>query len=184
MESLYFVAVVLPTALEFEIKKIKEEIARDYNSRHALRSPAHITLHMPFRWKDKKKDKLIHTLSQVALHRRSFELTLKDFGCFRPRVIYINVAEELQLNDLQESVATHFRNELHILNSGYKSKGFHPHVTVAFRDLRKSKFHQAWEKFENMRFEGAFKVNDIGLLKHDGHQWNPDQFFSFSESTN
>ena len=42
---------------------IKQEFANRFNSKAALRSPPHITLHMPFKWKEEKEVKLIDVLS-------------------------------------------------------------------------------------------------------------------------
>ena len=47
--SRFFIAILPPETIQREITDFKEEIARDFKSSHALKSPPHITLLMPFR---------------------------------------------------------------------------------------------------------------------------------------
>lgn len=51
-DALYFIALVLPSPLYEEVTRLKEYFRDRYNSKAALRSPPHITLHMPFKWKE------------------------------------------------------------------------------------------------------------------------------------
>ena len=82
----YFIALIPPDPLQSEIGEIKQLFHTDYGSKGALRSPAHITLHMPFLWKQKKEDKLIDLLVR-ATKETSFDLILNGFGCFVPRTV-------------------------------------------------------------------------------------------------
>ncbi|MFM7858912.1 MAG: 2'-5' RNA ligase family protein, partial [Flammeovirgaceae bacterium] len=58
------------------------------------------------------------------------------------------------------------------LNANYKGQPFQPHVTIAFRDLRKPMFERAWEEFKHRNFKAEFTVDSIALLKHNGKHWN------------
>ncbi len=44
----YFIAIVIPEPFQVELMDIKNIVKDKFNSKGALRSPAHITLHMPF----------------------------------------------------------------------------------------------------------------------------------------
>ncbi len=90
-DALYFIALVLPPPLDEEVTRLKEHFRDHYNSKAALRSPPHITLHMPFKWKEKREQELISALQKFCTGRKSFEVELKNFGCFPPRVIFIDV---------------------------------------------------------------------------------------------
>jgi 2'-5' RNA ligase len=179
LEALYFIAVVPPEDIREKVKGIKEYIAENYNSNHALRSPAHITLHMPFKWKEKKLELLINELTASVRHKTPFKIKLKGYDSFAPRVIFIDVEESDRLYELKTSVERAMKN-LHILNIDYKEKPFHPHMTVAFRDLRKAKFWEAWKEFESRDFEEEFDTESIVLLKHNGKIWEVFQEFEFN----
>jgi len=175
----YFIALIPPDPLQSEIGEIKQLFHTDYGSKGALRSPAHITLHMPFLWKQKKEDKLIDLLVH-ATKETSFDLILNGFGCFVPRTVYIKVNESAQLNDFQKRLATYTKRALNLFNATH-NRGFHPHITVAFRDLKKGRFFEAWSEFELKPFESMFPVNSFWLLKHDGKEWKAYKEFQFAE---
>lgn len=165
--SKYFIAIIPPEPIAGEIYKIKEHVRDQYQSKGSLNSPTHITLHMPFEWE--KEEKLVSILKEIEFE--PFEIELSDFGCFEPRVIFVNVVENRSLNSLQKKVTSTVRQKLNILNSQYKDLPFHPHVTVAFRDLKKPMFETAWNEFKSRKYSATFKCGRISLLKHDGKFW-------------
>lgn len=171
-ESLYFIAIVPPKDVQEEITALKHEIAEKYGSKHALRSPPHITLHMPFKWKDKQYEELVEVIKTLNQDLDSFEIRLKDFDFFEPRVVFVNVVENEKLNQLQKEVVDVCRKQLKLDNANYKNRPFHPHVTIGFRDLKKRMFYEVKKEFERRAVSFAFRVAEITLLKHDGKKWN------------
>ncbi len=170
-ESLYFLALVPPAEIQENITQFKNEIAEKYGSSHALKSPPHITLHMPFRWKDKRTQELYDFVNSINHDLRPFEIQLKDFDFFEPRVVFVNVIENQTLENLQKEVTSRARKELKLDNANYRNRAFHPHVTIGFRDLKKPAFYEARKEFEERRFSEVFRVREIALLKHDGEKW-------------
>lgn len=171
-ESLYFIAIVPPQEIQNQITGLKKLVADKFGSKHALNAPPHITLHMPFKWKDKKRDQLLETIKVINEQVDAFEVELKGFDFFEPRVVFVNVLENEMLNELQKAVISICRKELKLSNANYKDRSFHPHVTIAFRDLKKPMFYAAKEYFEKQEFNEKFNVNEVSLLKHDGGKWN------------
>lgn len=171
-ESLYFIAVIPPSDVQNRITGLKEEIAEKYGSRHALRSPPHITLHMPFKWKDKKSEQLMKLMEGFNEKLEPFAIELKDFDFFEPRVVFVDVVPNEPLNELQKLVVDGCRKQLKLNNANYKDRPFHPHVTIGFRDLKKPMFFEAKNEFGSRQFDAEFQVNKIALLKHDGTKWN------------
>ncbi|WP_370088602.1 RNA 2',3'-cyclic phosphodiesterase [Ekhidna sp.] len=175
-ESLYFIALVPPPEIQEEITKLKQEVAEKYESRHALKSPPHITLHMPFKWKDKRDEELVAVMEELNSDFDPFEVQLKDFNFFEPRVVFLDVVENEKLNQLQKEVVDVCRKQLKLDNANYKNRPFHPHVTIAFRDLKKRMFYEAKKEFEFLEVSFNFHVKKISLLKHDGTKWNVVDF--------
>ena len=171
-ESLYFIAVVPTVEIQEEITKLKQEVAEKYESKHALKSPPHITLHMPFKWKDKRYKELVAVMEKLNSDFEPFEVQLKDFDFFELRVVFVDVVENEKLNQLQKVVVDICRKQLKLDNANYKNRPFHPHVTIAFRDLKKRMFYEAKKEFEFREVSYKFQVTEISLLKHDGKKWN------------
>ncbi|XOV92576.1 MAG: 2'-5' RNA ligase family protein [Bacteroidota bacterium] len=169
-EALYFLALVPPEPIFSEVERLKYQFFEKYHSKAALKSPPHITLHMPFKLGEHKEQKLISSLSQVHIGA-GFNITQKGFGAFAPRVIYINVEPVSELIELQKLVVENLRRNLKIVKDDYKKRGFHPHMTIAFRDLRTSMFKSAWLEFNNKTILYNWEVKSFHLLKHDGQKW-------------
>jgi 2'-5' RNA ligase len=170
-KELYFIALVPEEPVHSEVWQLKEEMHKRFATRAALRSPPHITLQMPFKWSSGKEERLFQTLQHVAQAHQPFLLTLKNFGAFEPRVIYVNVEANESLNLLQQAVIKAAATGWHILPMA-RSRPFQPHMTIAFRDLKKSKFYQAWQEFQQREFYNEILVSAISLLKHNGKTWD------------
>jgi 2'-5' RNA ligase len=166
----YFIAIVPPEPLLSEIQNIKLDIFEKYKSKGALRSPGHITLHMPFSFEEGKEDKLISCLSEFQFIT-SFSISLNNYDCFEPRVIFIGVQKQDELFELQKQLVNHVKRGLNIFNQSDDMRGFHPHVTIAFRDLKKQVFYKAWEEFKIKSFSTDFICSSFSLLKHQKEEW-------------
>ena len=159
-----------------------------YHSKAALNSPPHITLHMPFLWNEEKEKKLVLKLNDFARQFDPLKVCLDNFSSFPPRVIFMNVTESDALDQLQESLHRFFKRQLDIFNANYKDRPFHPHLTLAFRDLKKTQYPLAWQEFSKKEYKAEFMADKIALLKHDGKRWNIFKDFllesSYSTETN
>lgn len=179
MEQLYFIAVVPPEDIRDRVTKIKEDFHDHYQSGHALKSPPHITLHMPFKWKENKLPILENSLQVCGEKFSGFDISIKDYDAFPPRVIFLNVNHSNELNSLYKEVMMQMK-KFNILNANYKGRPFHPHMTVAFRDLRKQKFFEAWKRYKDEKISFRFPVRSFFLLRHTGKLWELHKEFPFN----
>lgn len=169
----YFIGIIPPSPVREQALELKQIFKDQYQSKAALNSPPHITLHMPFEWKAKREKELIDQLTKFSNTQPSFIISLSGFSCFAPRVIFIQVKACDLLTTVQKQLHRFCKTQLNLFNAQYQDQPFHPHLTVAFRDLKKATFQQAWEEFKDRKFEAEFKVNQLVLLKHDGKRWQP-----------
>ena len=174
----YFIAIVPPNALLLKIHELKQHIADTYQSKGALRSPGHITLHMPFAWDENKESKLVSCLENFKFNA-AIDISLNGFSCFEPRVVFINVNQTEELSQLQKQLVRHVKTDLQLFNQADDMRGFHPHITIAFRDLKKAQFYKVWEEFQNKPFQQNFSCQSICLLKHVDNHWEVCKEFNF-----
>ncbi len=179
MHNKYFIAIVPPEPLLSEIRNIKKTIFENYDTKGALRSPGHITLHMPFSWEEKKEEKLISELSAFKFED-TVSVQLKNYNCFEPRVVFIDVVKNKMLNELQLNLVKHAKQKLQLFNQSDDMRGFHPHVTIAFRDLKKPVFYKIWEEYSTKEFESEFTCKSICLLKQAEKEWEVYKEFKFN----
>lgn len=179
--SKYFLAIVLPDPSQNQVMAMKEYVRDHFNSKAALRSPAHITLHMPFDWKTSKEELLLTTLANFKFSGE-INIELKDFNCFEPRVVYVDVVKNETLAQLQKELVQHVKQNLGLMNEAGNMRGFHAHATIAFRDLNKAKFKEAWAHFKDQKYHASFKTTSFQLLKHSPGKWEVYRTFSFTQT--
>jgi 2'-5' RNA ligase len=175
----YFIAIVPKEPLILEIHELKTSISENYKTKGALRSPGHITLHMPFSWEEEKEEKLVGCLTNFEF-KTEFQISLCGFSSFEPRVVFIDVTPEEKLIDLQKQLVQHVKLNLQLFNQSDNMRGFHPHITIAFRDLKKPMYYKLWEDLKSKPFEKQFTCQSICLLKHMGNHWEVYKEFPFS----
>ena len=166
----YYIAIVAPPEINEKVQAWKEYFRDRFGCVVALKSPAHLTLIPPF-WMDvDQEDRLIQDIKDFSRGRETFPVELENFGAFKPRVIYIGVDLSPKLSVLQHELSAHISR----LNYPIKpeTRPYHPHMTLANRDLQKSDFDPAWDHFRNKKYAVAFPVKGISLLKHDRTRWN------------
>ncbi|HEY5746715.1 MAG TPA: 2'-5' RNA ligase family protein [Chryseolinea sp.] len=181
-EKLYFIAIIPPAPIYEVALEQKEYFKTHYNSKASLNSPPHITLHMPFKWKEREEDELRDQLLHFSRNTPAVPVKLENFSSFPPRVIFINVVLSQELDNLQKSLHRFCKRVLNLFNANYKELPFHPHVTLAFRDLKKPNYQRAWEEFQQKNFEAEFVADKMALLKHDGRVWKVYEEFKLQEA--
>ena len=172
----FFIALVPPPEIQAPVTQIKRYFEQRYGSRKALNSPPHITLQAPFEWPDDRELKrLTEGLGRFAEGRQGLEISLRNYGVFPPHVIYIDVLQSLGLMTLQKDLAALMENSYGLVDRRYAN--FCPHMTVAFRDLTKTAFAQAWPEFQQKTITVDFVATELTLLRHDGHRWQIYQHY-------
>ena len=117
---------------------------------------------------------------QSFAFEKEFTVSLENFSCFEPRVIFINVKQEETLFQFQKKLVKHVKMSLQLFNQSDDMRGFHPHITIAFRDLKKPVFYKIWEEFQHKTFEHNFPCHSFCLLKHTDHKWESYKEFNFT----
>lgn len=167
---MYFIALVAPKEINDDMLKWKQFMKERFECAVALRSPAHITLIPPF-WMDEHLEqdieKAMHSFSK---HQDPFDIRLENFGAFKPRVIYVDVVLSAKLTDLHAQFQEHMM-ETGLFPINMDPRPYHPHVTIATRDLNKKAFNEAWNIFQEKKYEASWVTRGISLLRHDQKKW-------------
>lgn len=180
-QGLYFIAIIPGEPVLYDAQNWKEYFARNYNSKASLNAPPHITLHMPFKCKLRKEHSLVEVLTSLAQQNLRFDLKVESFDAFPPRVIFLNVLQNETLTLLNHNIHQLMKTQFNIFNADYRNHPFNPHITLAFRDLKKDKFEDAWKEFRSKPYQEEFHIDQFWLLKHDGKKWNKLAAFSLNE---
>jgi len=171
MANMYSIALVLPAEINDEILKWKLFMKDHFDCVVALRSPAHITLVPPFWMIDALENKLEDSISQFSQNQAPLELNLENFSAFKPRVIYVDVVPTQPLQTMHDQLRDYLMAG-NLFPIRKEDRPFHPHVTVATRDLGKKAFNEAWEIFKKKNYKASCRVDGISLLKHNQKNWD------------
>jgi 2'-5' RNA ligase len=179
--SLYFIALIPPEPFRQNSWRWKEYFRDRYQSKASLNSPPHITLHMPFKLKTWREAELAEKVQDLARTFSPFTVELEGFGAFPPRVIYIDVVKSAELERLQRALNRQMKVAFQVFNANYQDRPFRPHLTLAFRDLKKAQFREAWAEFQHKEVRYTWEASHFTLLKHDGYRWQTWRNISLGE---
>jgi 2'-5' RNA ligase len=166
----FFVALIPPEPVFSEIEEFKHYIFKKYGCKASLRSPAHITIYRPFVWKTEKREVLINLFSEFSFN--PFECRLNGFGVFpKNRVVFVEPEKSSQLMTLYENYSDFSSAHLNLVAEKQHERPFHPHITIAFRDVNKSIFDELVKDFSGKTYERTFMADGINLLEWKAYRW-------------
>lgn len=177
-EQLFFIAIIPPEPIKKKVQKIKQDFANSYRVAHALKSPPHITLIPPFKINAQTEPAITDFLETKAKETSSFPLALQDYSCFKPRVIFLNPVFSRELEMLQKRLENAFYRRFPLGKAS--TRPYHPHLTIAFRDLTRKKFYEAWSLYKEQAYKAQFQVDRFCLLRHNGILWEEYKEFKFT----
>ena len=125
----------------------------------------------PFWLKPELENELQNALSEFAVKQNHFPVELRDFSNFKPRVIFVNVMPNQCLVDLQRELCDYLISTARF-PLVKDDRPFHPHVTIATRDLHKKSFYEAWKHFKGKKYEAGWMADGITLLRHNKKNWD------------
>jgi len=183
--GLYYLALLPPAPLAAKIQALKKHFATQFGADAALRSPAHLTVFPPFRLPTTLEEFFAQHLRAHLAEKDTipFPVRLEGFGAFPPRVIFIQPEKSKPLLDLERQtkfICLRFKDlEPHRSTQ----RPYAPHITLAYRNLRRRDFEAAWESVANRDFQEAFTAEALHLLRHDGERWQPVRQCAFVNSS-
>ena len=180
--SLYLTAILPPPDLSEEIDDIRKELSEKYQVFAALKPPVHITLYRPLDVESKLESHLIKLLKPVSGLHKPFVQELENFDSFNNKTLFVHCIKQPLLNRLQQDIAAViYKNKIDVPDVK-SNNSFHPHITLAYRDVKPEVFIPLWDEFKNRKFKRRFTVDHFTLLKHDGKKWHPLEHFPLNKS--
>ncbi|EON75542.1 2'-5' RNA ligase [Lunatimonas lonarensis] len=176
----YFIAWVPTGAVQQHAEEIKRKLQEKFGVKYALKSPAHVTVKMPFLWNGHKEADLVKKLGAFFSSHESFPLILKGFSHFRQRVIFIKVMPQRRLETLQEELGRYCKLNLK-LDAELSDQVFKPHMTVAYNDLKKRDFEDCFGYVKSLTFDRLARVDEFALLKKIEGRWEVVSFLKLGQ---
>ena len=169
--SMYYVAIVCPAEVDEKVAHCKQWMKEQYSCAVALKSPAHITIIPPFWLENSREAELQKALESFISDMDETEIQLEGFSHFGKKALFIRVKENPALDEIKMQTEIHFIQSFGAIIK-VDDRPFHPHITIATRDLKPSDFVKAWQHFSNKAFHSSFRTKTISLFKLDSGKWN------------
>lgn len=179
---LYFIAIIPPQQLCSFIDEKRKQIAKKYNAYHALKTIPHVTLISPFKRSADNEVQLHLELQNYFEKVTPFSITINGFGNFQRqnKVVFFNVDKSKELISFHRNLVYELRNKLHFSDKE-ASYMYHPHITIAHKDLSNENFELAWNELEGKEFTANFQCNKVALLRHNYREWEILSVFSLQQ---
>ena len=169
--NMYYVAIVCPTDINEKVQQYKQWMKDRFGCLVAMKSPAHITLIPPFWFADDREIELMKAVQSFINDSPIQKIELDGFSHFGKRVLYVHTKDNYLLSEIKRRAEQHFIEK--IGNAIKKDdRPFHPHITIANRDLKPSDFEKAWDHFSTKEFKESFITQAIFLLRLSPGKWN------------
>jgi 2'-5' RNA ligase len=169
--EMYYLALLLPPHLNERVQAYKHWMHEKWGSKAALKSPAHITIIPPFWMKADLEPLLQQTAEQIAATTSAFSIHTTHFSSFPPRTIFIAVEDNPELQAFQHHTE-HCFLQVPALGIKKDSRPFHPHITIATRDLAKKNYYEAWSLLSGKECRMEWMAAGLSILKHNKKNWD------------
>jgi 2'-5' RNA ligase len=174
----YFLAIVPPVEILGQVTAIKEDLQQKFGIKYALKSPPHVTLKMPFSYNETKEELLAGRIGDFLQMQASFPLGIIGVGTFGNRVIFLDIVQSEELKILQSALKSFCKKDLNLIEE-LSDRNYHPHMTVAFKDLKSALFREVLEVVKSHSFSARFQVTQLSLLKRSEGRWRVHRQIGF-----
>lgn len=165
------IAILPPEPIYSEVQEFKERFADAYQSKEALKRPAHITVIAPFTYSQEDEPKLINFLTKFLKKYSPFELSFDGFGTFEKRVIFVQPEKNKRLKILFKDITKAFNKEFKVREGNGSSLPYAPHMTVGYKDLKPAMYDLAWQEFSSKIYRRKYMLGEFYLMRHTGQKW-------------
>ncbi len=166
----YFLALMPPREIVDEAHKIKIALRDQFGIKYALKSPPHITVKMPFSYNEAKEHQLVTKLQVHLESQQLFPVRIGGVGNFGNRVIYLSIDHSEMLSNFQKGLTKFCKERLH-LTAELSDRNYHPHLTVAFKDIKPNQFPEVYDTVSHLGLCKSFSADGIVLLKRVEGMW-------------
>lgn len=167
-----------------EVDELRKQFAANFGTKKALQLPVHITLYPPYKATEDTEQELMQ-LHSWAKGQTAFDIQLINFDFFdnkKSPVVYINVEKNKNLTLLHANFTKQLKKILPFLHDPKTKTIYHPHMTIAYRDVQPEQMPEIKRMYVNRKFEGSFEVKHIHLWKHNGRKWDVLQSYEMKNA--
>lgn len=170
--ALYYIAAICPEDINVQVNVFKQYMQEKYGSRAAQKSPAHLTIVPPFKAEEDMEKQLRDFVDTYSFGMIPFDIQLKNFEHFGTHVLFVDVVENESLKAMEQDINTQFSSEFPSIIFRTRPE-FHPHVTIATRDIPEHRFEEIWAHFQQQQMDAVYPCKALSVMKLTRGIWQP-----------
>ena len=174
MQQTHFLGVLPPEELACRLEGCRRYMKETYGCKSGYGTPIHATLVPPFCLPEEYSTKdLVAAMEEHVLplgNHLKFTSQVKGFDAFGDRTIFARVLEDKRWSVLRDRVLAAVLQ--HAPNCARKDRSpFHPHLTVANRDIPAGVSTDALKVLNELRLTATFSVDNVTIFERQGGSW-------------
>lgn len=149
-------------AVYAQVMEEKKFFSAQFKLMAAVKTQPHITV-ANFMALEPMEETIIRWMHRIISSKKSFRVTLDQYGAFRPHTIYLRVQDHQPFQQLAKElkvVDQYIRGygcpEMHLITN--------PHLTIA-RRLEQTTYSEAVKVYAEKKFHASFDVKELILLR-------------------
>lgn len=145
------------------------------------RIPMHITLKAPFEIGDISEIEKV--TKEFAEKSKSCSIKIKDYGCFRENVIFMDVEPSYEAVEVHDKYMDVLKNVPNLEWSRNEGKGRKFHCTVVSKKIEKN-FKDIWEYVNEHKAEFDTAFDNISIMEYNKilYKWELYKSFELNDS--
>lgn len=165
----HFIGVLPPKEIALILEESRRYMRKTFGCRSGHGTPLHITVIPPFNAGDSCSTKdLIQVLQNISFE--AFTGKIENYSCFGDRTIYARIVEDKKWERLRNTV---YQSVSEAIPGVLKKdqRFYHPHITIANRDIPQGCTSKALNKLGKIPLLEAFPVDNLVLFEFTGGRW-------------
>ena len=163
-------AILLDEAGHNAAREIELDLSMRFQTRAGLKQSPHITVKPPFVVEE--LDPFVDYFDTLAADTKQFDIEVRGFDYFEPKVIFLNVAENAALAALHRKIVADLERDHGIAHDARtEMENVRFHSTVATGDLTPENFAKAKEYVAGKHPSFAFRASRMALF----YQLSPEE---------
>ena len=119
----------------------------------------------------------------IADKTKPFQIEFTGYGCFKNSVIYMDMVVSSQIENLYREWRTALETGMPHLLKRYPDRPYHPHLTLAHRDVSPEVFKLMWEYYKEREHKTSVTFRSFGILHQQPAKWVVEEEFFFESGT-
>lgn len=171
-QQTHFIGVLLPEDITLTLEDCRRYMNEVYGCKSGHGTPIHVTLVPPFRLQEEYSTAdLISAIEKEVLPKGlDFTAHIDNFDAFGDRTLFANVIAGDAWTKLRDKTVQAIINTCPGCTKKDK-KPFHPHATVANRDIPTGIMTKALQVMNELNLAEDFPVDNITIFERKGNRW-------------